>query len=73
MKAFEFYDFKYPNEMREIINYLKQRGNINVNFTKLEELYEDFSYDVYCAQWMIVTNERLEEFTEYLSEYEVEQ
>ncbi len=72
MKAFEFYDFKYPNEIWEIINYLKQRGNINVNFTKLEELYEDFSYDVYCAQWMIVTNERLEEFAEYLSKYEVE-
>lgn len=72
MRAFEFYDFEYPNEMRVIINYLKQRGNINVNFMKLEELYEDFSYYVYCAQWMIVTNERLEEFAEYLSEYEVE-
>ena len=73
MKAFEFYDFKYPDDMWKIINYLKQRGDINVKYMKLEELYEDFSYYVYCAQWMMVTNERLEEFAEYLSEYEVEQ
>lgn len=24
---------------------------------RLEELYEDFSYDVYCAQWMMVSDD----------------
>ena len=71
MKAFKFYNFEYPDEMWKIIHYLEQRGKINIDYMKLEELYEDFSYYVYCAQWMVVTNERLEEFAEYLSEYEV--
>ena len=72
MRVFEFYDFKYPTDMREIINYLKQHGSINVNFMRLEELYEDFSYDVYCAQWMMVSDETLRRFAEYLADIEIE-
>ena len=71
MKAFKFYDFKYPDDMREIINYLKRHGEINVNFMKLEELYEDFSDDVYCTQWMTVSDETLRRFAEYLADIEV--
>lgn len=73
MRTFEFYDFKYPDEMWEIINYLKQYGDINVKYMMLEELYEDFSYDVYCAQWMMVSDETLRGFAEYLADIEVEQ
>lgn len=73
MRAFEFYNFKYPDEMWEIINYLKQYGDINVKYMMLEELYEDFSYDVYCAQWMMVSDETLRGFAEYLADIEVEQ
>lgn len=72
MRAFEFYDFKYPDDMWEIINYLKQHGDINVEYMRLEELYEDFSYDVYCAQWMMVSDETLRGFAEYLANIEVE-
>lgn len=72
MRAFEFYDFKYPDDMWEIINYLKQHGDINVEYMRLEELYEDFSYDVYCAQWMMVYDETLCGFAEYLADIEVE-
>ena len=73
MRAFEFYDFKYPDEMWTIINYLKQYGDINVKDMRLEELYEDFSNDVYCAQWMMVSDETLRGFAEYLADIEVEQ
>ena len=73
MRAFKFYDFKYADEMRKIINYLKQHGDINVKYMRLEELYEDFSYDVYCAQWMMVSDETLRGFAEYLADIEVEQ
>lgn len=72
MKAFEFYDFKYLDDMWEIINYLKQHGDINVEYMRLEELYEDFSYDVYCTQWMMVYDETLRRFAEYLADIEVE-
>lgn len=71
MRAFEFYDFKYPDDMWEIINYLKQHGDINVEYMRLEELYEDFSYDVYCTQWMMVYDETLRIFAEYLADIEV--
>lgn len=71
MRAFEFYDFKYPDDMWEIINYLKQHGDINVEYMRLEELYEDFSYDVYCTQWMMVYDETLRGFAEYLADIEV--
>lgn len=71
MRAFEFYDFKYPDDMWEIINYLKQHGDINVEYMRLEELYEDFSYDVYYAQWMMVYDETLRRFAEYLADIEV--
>lgn len=73
MKAFKFYDFKYPDDMWKIISYLKQHGDINVKYMRLEELYEDFSYDVYCAQWMMVSDETLRGFAEYLADIEVEQ
>ena len=72
MKAFEFYDFKYPDDMWKIINYLKQHGDINVKYIMLEELYEDFSYDVYYAQWMMVSDKTLRGFAEYLADIEVE-
>lgn len=72
MRAFEFYDFKYPDDMWKIIDYLKQHGDINVEYMRLEELYEDFSYDVYCAQWMMVSDETLRGFAEYLADIEVE-
>lgn len=72
MRVFKFYDFEYPDEMWKIINYLKQHGEINVKYTRLEELYEDFSYDVYCAQWMMVSDETLRRFSEYLADIEVE-
>lgn len=71
MKIFEFYNFEYPDEMWEIIHYLEQRGNINVSYTELEELYMDFIYDVYRAQWMMVSNETLKGFSEYLTDIEV--
>lgn len=72
MRVFKFYDFKYSDDMWEIINYLKQHGDINVEYMRLEELYEDFSYDVYCAQWMMVSDETLCGFAEYLADIEVE-
>lgn len=72
MRVFKFYDFEYPDDMWKIINYLKQHGEINVKYTRLEELYKDFSSDVYCAQWMMVSDETLCGFAEYLADIEIE-
>lgn len=73
MKAFEFNynQFTYPTEMDKIITYLKSVGKINVSFARLEQLYFDFSEDRYCAQWMYVDNDLLEEFAGWLSRQEV--
>ena len=71
MKAFEFYDFKYPDEMWKIIGYLEQRGKINVDYMKLEEIYEDFSCDWYCVSWAFIDDTILDEFAQYVSEYGV--
>lgn len=75
MKAFEPYNFKYPEEMKNIIRYFRfvtPDGKLNVDYAQLEELYKEFSRKFYCSYWIDVTGQRLYEFLEYLSEREIE-
>ena len=73
MKAFErkkVFSFRYPDEMEKILNYLNTVGKIFVSPKKIEELYEDFSEEKYCASWMGVNDELLEQFADWLEDYE---
>ena len=73
MKAFEpnRIQFKYWDEMEKILTYLNDNGNLNITPKKVEELYEEYSEDVWCAGWICVNDERLESFANWLSEIEV--
>lgn len=75
MKVYERYNknrFVYPKDMELILDYLKKHGEILVNESTIESLYYDFSYEVYDAAWMSVDNKLLEEFEEWLNNYEYE-
>lgn len=65
------YEFDYPEDMEKIINYLENRGKLNVNYKTLQSLYYDFSDDKYCAQWMSVDDQMLKEFMNYLESTDI--
>lgn len=76
MKAFEKYpltrySFKYPEDMAQILAYLSHHGILRISETDVEKYYSDFSDEHYCAGWMQVDEQRLEEFADYLSEKEI--
>lgn len=81
MKPFERYEennFQYPEEMNEIIKYLKNIGKINVRYSTLEDLYLDFSEYEYCAGWMSILGymgkidyDILNRFANWLEEKEI--
>ena len=64
-------DFAYPDEMERILNYLNEHGTILVKPLTIEKLYYEFSEDRYCAQWMRVNDSLLEEFSNWLDEYDI--
>lgn len=74
MKAYYKYSetFRFPDDMREIMAHLETHGVLCVGASAVEEFYEQFSDEVYCAQWMAVNGERLVEFADWLSEQEIE-
>lgn len=74
MRAFvpyEEFEFEFPEDMREIVRYLKEHGELKVGEKLLEALYGQFSDEVYSAQWMDVNDQNLQHFAEWLSEIEV--
>ena len=73
MKAYipNYSDCMYPNEMKKILNYLNANGKLMVDERKLETLYEYYSEDRWCAGWMCVNDDILEDFAGWLSEVEV--
>ena len=72
MKVYERNEdcFAYPDEMKQILDYLNERGTINVNASTIESLYYDFSYERYCAGWMGVNEDILAEFERWLTNVE---
>ena len=73
MRAYErkeYNNFRYPEDMKLIINYLNTHGKILVKYSVIENLYCDFSEEKYNAGWMSVDKKRLEEFEEYLNNWE---
>lgn len=65
------YPYEYPEDMKLILDYLNAHGKILVTNRIIEILYREFSYDMYCAGWMSVDEDILEEFAEWLEDYEV--
>ena len=62
--------FAYPEDMEKILTYLQENGDILVSPTCIEELY--FKYSDECAcHWKIVTEDTLENFAQWLDDYEV--
>lgn len=78
MKAFVFKDgFKpqYPKGMeediKEIYDYLKNNGTINIKYETINSLYGRFCAQEYSASWLNVNSEILEEFARWLSKIEI--
>lgn len=67
----ESHDFTYPDEMKRILNYLNEHGTLLVKPLTVEKLYYDFSEDQYCASWMCVDDDILEEFANWLDEVDI--
>lgn len=74
MKVYERNDngrYTYPEDMRLILDYLNTHGKILVKESTIEDLYYDFSDEKYCASWMCVNEQMLEEFEDWLNELEL--
>lgn len=67
----ESHGFTYPDEMKRILDYLNEHGTLLVKPSIVEKLYYDFSEDQYCASWMCVNDDMLEEFADWLDEYDI--
>lgn len=75
MKAFNFKEnfeyFEYPEDLKQIYDYLTQKGTLNISLATLDDLYTDFCYNYYCDCWLTPEPFILKRFAEWLSEYEI--
>ena len=63
--------FLFPDDMKRIMNYLEQKGDVFVDDVIIEKMYKRFSEIEYCAGWMEVTDEILKEFEAWLNERKI--
>lgn len=64
------FNFDYPDDMKLILDYLNEHGEILVGELVIESLYRDFSYEKYYASWIGVNERTLEEFEDWLEHYD---
>jgi hypothetical protein len=64
-------DFVYPEDMAQILKHLNENGVVLVSASTIEDLYSEFSDEKYSAGWMSITEERLEEFSDWLDELDI--
>ena len=64
------FGFDYPEDMKLILNYLNEHGTILTSELTIERLYREFSDLKYCAGWMGVNEQMLEEFEDWLENYD---
>ena len=69
-KRFKSIKFDHPQQMEIVIAYLEDIGTINVSYKTIENLYYEYSESV-CCGWRTVDEESLEEFADWLEEYEI--
>lgn len=67
----ENFNPRYPDAMECIIEYIEGHGKLNVSYSYLEKLWEDFS-DTYAAGFLEPNTNFLEEFVQWLSRKTVE-
>lgn len=70
-KKHESSSFTYPDEMKHILDYLDEHGTLFVSGATIEKLYYEFSEDRYSASWICVDDDVLEEFANWLEEYDI--
>lgn len=63
-------NYRYPDEMTKIINYLNCCGKILVRDSTIEDLYYEFCEERYDTGWLSVDKQILEEFENWLNEFE---
>ena len=63
--------FNRPEEMKKILDYLNDNGLLMCSGKTVETMYYEFSEEKYCAGWMSVDEELLEEFADWLADQEV--
>ena len=68
-RKYEF-DFDYPEDMKLILDYLNEHGEILVGELAIESLYREFSSEKYEAGWMSVDEQMLEEFEDWLENFD---
>ena len=68
-KASACYD--HPEDMREILAYLAENGTLLCSEETVESQYRDFSEERYCAGWLCVDQEVLEEFANWLADIDI--
>lgn len=66
----ECYNFDHQEDMKMILDYLNEHGKIFVKYSVIEDLYYEFSSDKYEAGWMSVNEQMLEEFEEWMNNYD---
>ena len=66
------FDPLYPEEMETIIEYVESRGELNVNYTYLERLWEDFS-SMYEAGFLAPNKQFLREFVRWITDQEIDE
>ena len=64
----ESQDFAYPDDMKRILDYLNEHGTLLVKPLTVEKLYYEFCGDHYCAVWLYVNDDVLDEFSNWLDE-----
>ena len=64
-------DFDYADEMKRILDYLNEHGTVLVKPLTVDKLYYECSEDRYCARWLRVDDNVLEEFSNLLDNYDI--
>lgn len=66
-----FTAYRCPEDMERLLEYLIRHGTLHVSGSVIEELYGTFSEQIYCAGWIELTEERLQEFSIWLEKIDI--
>lgn len=69
-RRYKEYSNYHPEDMKKILEFLREHGEILVEEGDIERLYEEFSCEKYSAGWLSVDDQILFEFEDWLNEYE---
>ena len=64
-------NYRYPDDMKKILDYLNKCGKILVKDSTIEDLYYEFSDNFYSASWLNPSDGVLEQFEGWLNNYEL--